>query len=177
MGGYGSGRRWGAFAKQTVEDCLQLDVNKLARDGLIRRTFASGSLTWTNTATGKEDASAGFRLEPFGETGLVFRLIYTVTSRGEKHDVDEPIRLTTTQPHFGGLRWWFLCPLIVNGQPCGHRVGKLYLPPGANYYGCRHCYDLTYSSAQEAHKFDGLYRYLVSRTGASESLIRRLLNA
>ena len=53
MGGYGSGRRWGAFAKQTVEDCLQLDVIKLARDGLIRRTFAAGSLTWTNTATGK----------------------------------------------------------------------------------------------------------------------------
>lgn len=25
---------------------------------------------------------------------------------------------------------------------------KLYLPPGAQYFGCRSCYDLTYESAQ-----------------------------
>ena len=40
---------------------------------------------------------------------------------------------------------WFVCPLVG----CGRRVGKLYLPPGGRYYGCRHCYRLTYESAQE----------------------------
>ena len=28
----------------------------------------------------------------------------------------------------------------------------LYLPPGARYFGCRHCYNLTYRSAQEHDK-------------------------
>ena len=176
MGGYGSGRRWGAFVKQTVESCLQLDVNKLARDGLIRRAHATGTLTWTNTATGEGTASAGFRLEPVGDYyGLIFRLIYAVTVRGDKHDVDEPIRLTTTRPHFGGVRWWFCCPLIVDGVPCGRRVGKLYLPPLARYYGCRHCHDLTYRSAQEAHKFDALYRTLASYMGVPPAAIKYLL--
>jgi hypothetical protein len=24
--------------------------------------------------------------------------------------------LATTLPHFGGVRWWFVCPLICNGS-------------------------------------------------------------
>ena len=44
---------------------------------------------------------------------------------------------------FGGERWWFTCPLKVNDVNCNRRVGKLYLPPGANYFGCRSCHELT----------------------------------
>ena len=29
-------------------------------------------------------------------------------------------------------------------------MGKLYLPPGGRYFGCRHCHDLTYRSRQES---------------------------
>jgi hypothetical protein len=53
---------------------------------------------------------------------------------------------------FGGKRWWFICPLIVHGIACNRRAGKLYLPPGARYFGCRKCHDLTYRSRQEAHQ-------------------------
>ena len=31
---------------------------------------------------------------------------------------------------------------------CGRRVRKLYLGPGGTYFACRHCYNLTYESAQ-----------------------------
>jgi hypothetical protein len=46
----------------------------------------------------------------------------------------------TTRPHLGGLRWWFVCPLIVGGCACGRRCAKLYLhgqflgPPSAARY-------------------------------------------
>ncbi len=63
-----------------------------------------------------------------------------------------PIRLETTPLHFGGHRWWGICPLVVNNVPCNRRVGKLYLPPGDRYFGCRHCHRLTYRSAQEHDK-------------------------
>ena len=43
-------------------------------------------------------------------------------------------------------------PLTVNGRDCNRRVAKLYLPPSCRYYGCRHCYDLTYKSSQESDK-------------------------
>ena len=153
MGGVGSGGWYRWRTKGIVEDCLMLDVNKLVRDGLIVRQHTSGMLHWRNTRTGEQTASAGYRLEPFGDDGLVFRLLYTVTVGGEKQEADEPIILQTTRPHFGGIRWWFTCPLVMNGHPCNRRVGKLYAPPSGIYFGCRHCYDLAYDSQrQKKHK-------------------------
>jgi hypothetical protein len=45
--------------------------------------------------------------------------------------------------------FYFICPLVVNGRACRRRVAKLYLPPGGEYFGCRHCYNLTYESCKE----------------------------
>lgn len=152
MGGWGSGTwsRWNK--KNTVDDGLSLDINKLVRDGLLARDFALGSLRWTNSRTEKETASIGFILEPLA-SGLIMRLHYSNTGRnGDKESLNYPIQLQTTRPYYGGRRWWFTCPLVVKGQPCGRRVGKLYLPPGEKYFGCRHCYDLTYQSCQESDK-------------------------
>jgi len=65
---------------------------------------------------------------------------------------DEPFRedmhLKGTKPNFGGLRWWFICPLIQAGAPCNRRVKKLYLPPSGEWFGCRSCHKLIYQSAQ-----------------------------
>ena len=62
------------------------------------------------------------------------------------------VELTATPCNYGGVRLWFVCPLYIAGRPCRRRVGKLYLPPGRRYFGCRHCYNLTYISAQEGQK-------------------------
>ena len=52
------------------------------------------------------------------------------------------VRLTATDCHFGGVRWWFSCP------ECHLRVGKLYRPPRQQKYACRHCHNLSYRSRQ-----------------------------
>ena len=62
------------------------------------------------------------------------------------------------RPHYGGLRWWFTCPLVVGGRSCTRRAGKLYLRGG--YFGCRRCQDLTYRSCQEAHQAERSGRML-----------------
>ena len=74
--------------------------------------------------------------------------------RRNEQAVDYKVRLVTTRPNFGGLRWWFICPLVRRdgGQP--HRVAKLCLPPGATYFGSREGYGLTYASCQESGKMD-----------------------
>jgi hypothetical protein len=176
MGGPGSGR-WGWHDKRTtVEECLPLDAARLARDWLLARSAAAGVLTWSNTRTGEQTASAGYRCEVIGDT-VVLRLLYAVTrANGDRHDVDEPIVLRTTRLHNGGARWWFACPLVVNGRPCDRRVRKLYLPPGDRYFGCRHCYRLTYESSQESHKYDRLYAQLARETGFDSSLVKRALS-
>lgn len=77
-----------------------------------------------------------------------------------KEDVEILVRLETTPTRFNGRRWWFVCPLIVRGVACDRRAGKLYLPPGAKYFGCRKCHDLTYRTCQEAHRSERLFARL-----------------
>lgn len=64
-----------------------------------------------------------------------------------------PVDLTTTLCHFGGRRRWFRCPRAG----CGRRVAKLYKPPSATYFLCRHCHQLTYEGRQQ-HR-DRLYEH------------------
>jgi len=145
MGRYSWSRR------KTVEQCMSLDVSWLNRQGYLCG-FWNGTLTWTN-ASGEIVSSMGIAVsvnrEGIGEDYV--RLIYTVTNRGaeEKTDFDYKIQLESTPCHFGGVRFWFICPLGTDQGYCGRRVGKLYLPGNGTYFGCRHCYNLTYKSCKE----------------------------
>ena len=145
MGRYSWSRR------KTVEECKSLDISWLNRQGYLCG-FWRGTIQWTN-ALGEVKSSIGIEIsasrEEFGVDYV--RLMYTVTNcgTGEKEDLDYKIQLDCTRCHFGGFRFWFVCPLWVNGRYCGRRVGKLYLPGNATYFGCRHCYNLTYRSCKE----------------------------
>lgn len=68
--------------------------------------------------------------------------------------VQVSILLQSTPAHFGGLRWWFTCPLVKGEIACNRRVANLYLPPGERYFGCRTCHQLTYHSSQTAHMLE-----------------------
>ncbi len=70
--------------------------------------------------------------------------------------LDCKIELVSTPCYYGGHRWWFICPLVVNGNVCGRRVGVLYLGDG-EYFGCMHCYDLAYLCQKESGKYDSLH--------------------
>jgi hypothetical protein len=195
VGGYGSGRWSGYTKKETVEDCLVLVAGKLACDGLLRagvRTLG-GTLRWTNTQTGEEVSSIGYELDTVtGGRGSdprenlqrggsahepgdwTLRLHYRQSRTGEV--LDYPIALETTRPNFGGLRWWFTCPRSKGGTTCGRRAAKLYLPPGGRSFGCRTCYALTYTSAQESRKWDSLARFMAKDSGLPLSAFRSFLN-
>lgn len=153
MGGYGSSRWAWHTKKSTVEDCWELSVFALRREGVLAMDSRKyGRWIWSNVHTGKPAGSLGYELNTLGNHSY-YRVFYTITRwNGEKQDFDYRIRLQTTPCNFGGYRWWFACPLSVNGRFCGHRVGKLYLPSGGSHYGCRNCYDLTYRSSQESDK-------------------------
>jgi hypothetical protein len=132
-----------------VEDCEALDANRWMREGIlaggVRRLGR-----WRWVYHGGRENSIGYDVETLDPDRQFVRLFYTVTQRAtqEKEALDYRVRLTTTRPRFGGLRWWFICPLVVSGRACGRRVGKLYLPPGSRFFGCRACHGLTYHSAQ-----------------------------
>jgi hypothetical protein len=133
-------------SKSTVEDSTQLSIFKLKEFGLLKGWSAT-TLTWTRRLSGHKN-SIGIVVDT---EDLYAKVDYTVTDRntGEKTDYDYKISLATTPCHFGGVRYWFICPLTVNGIYCGRRVGTLYLSPGAKYFGCRHCHNLSYESRNE----------------------------
>jgi hypothetical protein len=47
---------------------------------------------------------------------------------GKGSRVDDKVYLAPTHPHFGGLRWWFVCPHL------NRRVRRLYLPLGGRHF-------------------------------------------
>ena len=51
---------------------------------------------------------------------LEVEVSYTITDKltQDRKVIEYPIRIETTNPNFGGKRYWFLCPLIVDGNPC-----------------------------------------------------------
>ena len=65
--------------------------------------------------------------------------------------INSTIFLTSTPCNYGGKRYWFICPLFNNGAACGKRVGVLYKVE--KYFGCRHCFNLTYDSRRENRKY------------------------
>jgi hypothetical protein len=144
MGGLGSGNRYRRKPrKRTVEESLELSIQ------YIRKRIDAGgfdTITWTWTSGRKSEI--GCLVTKNNDSPMV-ALQYCWC---DTENVSMIGRLVPTPTQFGGRRWWFTCPLIVNGMACRRRVGKLYLPPGKKYFGCRKCYNLTYQSCQEAHE-------------------------
>jgi hypothetical protein len=150
MGGWNSGRYGG---RATVEGCgsVILDVNQLVR---LAPPEAGSQSTIRACMSGKLD-DCPFRIEfaltliPNEETGWcrISHPNIRHLSRDTGHQ-DYTVALTGTPCRFGGLRWWFICPIT------GRLAGKLYLPNGARRFASRHAYGLAYAS-QRRSAIDG----------------------
>lgn len=153
MGGFGSGNWYRSEKKRTVEQSMPLSVATI-RDSLNKS--CSGKIQWSNRAGRR--SSIGYQISPDSQTPIL-TLCYRWR---DSVDVSIPIAMQSTPMHFGGRRWWFTCPLIVAGKACRRRVGKLYLPPGSKYFGCRTCHSLSYVSSQTAHQMERFSNQLAS---------------
>jgi hypothetical protein len=136
MGGRGSG--WQRTRKLTVEEGLTLAVKDLVAIGALNPAWREGSFTWRS---GTETiATVGFGSTTYSDNTGGLWLSHVVY--GER--MHYTVTLVSTVPHYGGRRWWFICPIEKI------RVSKLYLPPGATRFASRKAYDLTYRSVQES---------------------------
>jgi hypothetical protein len=180
MGGSGSGNfyHWHRPEKKSVvDDCLSLDVNGWQRHGIVREGSSyQGTTRWTY-ANGQTFA-VNYQVDAREPTCSFVLLSYEWVwrSTGKPDSASYAVRLTTSRLYRGVRRWWFVCPLIVNDAPCGRRVGKLYLPPSARYFGCRTCHRLSYTSSQESGKYQCLFRSMATRLGWDVADVRRVMN-
>lgn len=144
--------RWSWSIRNTVEECRSIDIPWLKQKKYFNG-FMGGTVEWK--INGKVTSSIGIQVSTQENDNCenYIRMFYAQTDNSEnKTNFDYNIRLVTTPCNLGGFRYWFICPLIINGNPCGKRVSKLYLPSGGKYFGCRHCYNLTYQCQKEHDK-------------------------
>lgn len=128
-----------------MEDCRSVSISFLRRhDYFCGHRY--GRIIWKNYY-GEKTNSIGITVSTMNAENYV-RFQYAITDRntGKKTKYDYEVQLTTTPCNFGGVRYWFVCPL----SNCGQRVAKLYKAPNTNYFGCRDCYNLSYESRNES---------------------------
>lgn len=144
------------MSKIEAEDCRVIEAWWLLRDIKKKGGTKHSIISW-----GKNGEHGNITAHISANTEAPsMRLTYSVHTASNKKDFDYTIPITTTPCHFGGLRYWFQCPLIKNNVYCGKRVGKVYMVN--NYFGCRHCHEITYASRKisSRHRWNPLYMIL-----------------
>ena len=138
------------ITRNIVEECRRLPIYFLKQSGLLKRS-AKSVVSW-------KGISGVEKIEIFVRRSVGMTTVWLAYSindpRSHKRRViNYAINLTSTECNYGGSRYWFVCPLTSNGVPCQRRVGVLYLPPNGSFFGCRHCYDLTYEARNENRRY------------------------
>lgn len=128
------GRHFRPFARATVESALNLDMADICKVASMDQPQVR---MWHWTSTNGRESSIVWQIIP----GKGVQLRYKAGDVSH----DYIVRVTTTTPHFGGVRYWWLCP------HCNRRVRILY---GIDRFLCRHCHDLTYITAQSSDIFN-----------------------
>jgi hypothetical protein len=152
---YRRDRKRAEAKEKAAERVTESECFTISTQGLGSRPH-SGVWRWENPS-----ASVGYSFDP---AQSVLRLRYSLQNPGKQQPdrLAYAVQLEAQPTRFGGVRWWFLCPLHINGKPCHAREGKLYLPPGQRYFGCCHCYDVAYTS-REAPKHVEARKRMIER--------------
>ncbi len=130
------------MSKLEADRCKKIEVW-----WLLKNIHKTGGYKSTNISWGEK-----------GNINIVVNLVepnnyiefnYSIIRNGsdEKQSFNYKTQIVFTFCHYGGKRYWFICPLTTDGIYCGKRVGVLY--QAYNYFGCRHCSKLTYSSRKK----------------------------
>ena len=128
----GRGRWIRVGAQRTVDDLLQLNAHKVMLAGApAGRWHSTWRWTW-HTWQGQQTAAIDLVVT------LAEQALLSYTWQGQPVQ-PYAVNVATTTPHYGGVRYWWLCPR------CGRRVADLY---GGKLFLCRLCHGLTYRTAQ-----------------------------
>jgi len=149
MGGVGSGR-YDYATTPTVAECYQL-VSDRFTEVVHGPHEGHADLSWGDSVSIRV-----FVENPSGrDLAEGIRLRYVSDPGGKDVSHDYVVRFSYTEPNYGGVRPWFLCP------SCETQRGKLYLPPAGLKFACRECHELGYQSSRQSGQpvFRAIHRY------------------
>lgn len=138
------------MGKNLCEETKSISISDLKRLGFLALGLRSGTVWWGSKSSPRGSISLSLSINDNGMSWVHFE--YTHTDWHNKQtEHNYVVRLTTTPCHLGGKRFWFICPLTKNNEPCERRVGILYSVQG--YFGCRYCAELGYE--KQYRKYGG----------------------
>ena len=136
------------YPMTTVEHCLVLSIYELKRRGFLDQLRGTqAEFEWKNYFEVTKGRAKLFVTEDLTQV----HLSHEFSELGSKRTVESDgysVSLASLDCRYGGNRFYFICPLWKHGVYCGRKVAKLYCPPGAKFFGCRYCHDLSYDSRQ-----------------------------
>lgn len=137
-----------------LQEGLRLDLNRLARSGLITRGFRTGPrfIQWTNSLTGQIIAAGYISADLSNTSGG--QLTIKVGS------LNQTFYLAYEPRHFGGGQWYFICPRTRS------HCSAVWKPPGATYFASRQAWghQVAYSSQFQSRTDRALNRARAIRT-------------
>jgi len=121
--------------RATLEAGRKLDLNRLVRRGIVRQSgIVDSVIQWTNTDTGEVTATAS----------ITAHLRYAEGSfRIQGSWIDQWILLQQGPRHFGGVQWYFICPVT------NRHASVLWRPPGARRFASRHAWPRSVAYASQ----------------------------
>lgn len=136
MGGYGSGRR---THRATTDECLQIRLPDLKRLGMIKRHCMNRqTLTW------RCDGLISAQLTIVSDVHCrEASPCLKITGTAHGRQIDCLVWLDQQPMHFGGERWYALCPST------GKRCTTLVLPPGKTHFASVSGWGVAYGSQRE----------------------------
>lgn len=136
VGGFGSGRR---TTRNTTDECIEIRLPYLKRLGMVKRHCMHRQiLTWR--CNGRVSAQLTLVAdvnchEPFP--------CLKINGWAFGNNVDCMVWLDCQPMHFGGERWYALCPKT------GKRCTTLVLPPGRSHFASVSGWGIAYGSQRE----------------------------
>ena len=98
-----------AWKKTTVEDCLTISIDALVRARmLISGQRTAGTWQWRNPYSKGHRSALNLVSDLSDDSAPHLFLIYSLAVTGE--EIMYEVAITASRPHFGGSRWWFVCP-------------------------------------------------------------------
>lgn len=168
MGGWGSGRSGG---RPVAEHCFRIDLPWMFKTGRITPgAHVNWSLHWNCGGEPSGNINYEAIMDEPGDERLILK--FTQGSGADKETVRQEVRLVWTQPHYGGRRWWMVCPYK------GTRCTKLFLPGNGDRFASRAAWKVHYKSQradwhdQPFERLNRLQRKLGCREGYDEWLFR-----
>lgn len=112
---------------QLVESCFHITTKLIKKDITSARANKKNIDGYINISFGNTKTVADYCIEYGAENDY---LVIRYNQNDQRFKIAE-------SPLTFGPRSWFVCN-------CDRRVAKLYLPPNAMHFKCRHCHKLTY---------------------------------